>query len=117
MSYTCPLLLQARQAVAVGDKTLAEARKTLDTLLTFDRHVQESREEAEYALRTVEEITRMVQTAEWQTQDARLALQGANRNASDARDIAIEAETVAEEVSREGEVTRGQKGGSTEGGQ
>ena len=85
--------------MAAGDQTLAEAQKTLDTLLQFDRQVQESREQALRALSSVQEILAMVELAESQTQQAGLALQGADRDAAVARDGAAEAEALAAEVS------------------
>jgi len=89
---------KAEQAVNQGEATLYEARKTLETLLRFDRQVQESRDLATAALRQVDEILRMVTEAERKTQQARAALQAAERNVADARDDAAEAQAVAEEA-------------------
>ncbi|KAF0301850.1 Laminin subunit gamma-1 [Amphibalanus amphitrite] len=93
--------LMARQAVAAGEQTLAEAQKTLETLLRFDRQVQESRELAQAALSRVSDILAMVELAESQTRQAGLALQGADRDAAVARDGAGEAEGLAEEAYQE----------------
>ncbi|XP_043231746.1 laminin subunit gamma-1-like [Amphibalanus amphitrite] len=92
---------KARQAVAAGEQTLAEAQKTLETLLRFDRQVQESRELAQAALSRVSDILAMVELAESQTRQAGLALQGADRDAAVARDGAGEAEGLAEEAYQE----------------
>ena len=86
------------KAVTAGDQTLEDARKTLETLQGFDRSVQESRDEAQKALQQVDAITQQIAEAERKTTDARDALQGAEANADDARDIATDAETMAVQV-------------------
>ena len=86
------------KAVTAGDKTLNDARETLETLQGFDQLVQDSREEALDALQQVGDITKQIDEAERKTTDARDALQGAEANAVDARDIAADAETMAVQV-------------------
>lgn len=92
---------KAEKAVVAGEKTLEEARRTLDTLQGFDRQVQESRAEATEALTQVGEIMAQIEEAERKTRDAREALQGAESNAEDARDIAATAETMAAQAQSE----------------
>ncbi|XP_037079278.1 laminin subunit gamma-1-like [Pollicipes pollicipes] len=92
---------KAEKAVVAGEKTLEEARKTLETLQGFDRQVQESRELASEALREVDQIAEQIAEAERKTADAREALQGAESNAEFARDMAAEAEAMAQQAQQE----------------
>lgn len=114
---------RAQEAVSLGDKTLQEAQKTLETLegvmslsarfkylkmLTFDNLfasgfdslVQESKGKARDALSQAEEIASLIQRAEERTKEAENALAGAEFDARKARDTAQQAQEHAEQASK-----------------
>lgn len=89
----------AKEAVKKGDKTLKEAQDTLATLKKFDQKVQESQKEALEALKKIPAIRKMIKQAEDKTKDAAANLDTALADATDARDIAIQAFLLANETS------------------
>ena len=113
---------RSQEAVSLGDKTLAEAQKTLETLegifkfkrqspwflfelkyvcvLGFDSLVQESKEKARDALGQAGEITNLIEQAEERTREAQNALAGAESDARVARDSAKQAQEHAEQASK-----------------
>ncbi|XP_050698804.1 laminin subunit gamma-1-like isoform X2 [Eriocheir sinensis] len=96
---------QAKDAIRTAEKTLSEAKETLNILEGFDKQVQESYEEAQDALRRVDEIEELIREAEDRTQEAEEALTGAEADAKGARDIAKTAQDTANEASEQaGEV-------------
>merc|ERR1712071_747629 len=70
-------LAKAKDAVLLGDKTLEEAQKTLKTLEEFDSTVQESKDKAVEALGQFGDIENLIAEAEGRTQEAKVALSGA----------------------------------------
>ena len=93
--------VKANASLQLGENTLDEARKTLDTLREFDALVKASREKARAAMQRANEIASMIHEAESKTQDAEDALVGAQADAIEARDIAIEAQKIAEKASED----------------
>lgn len=90
---------RAKDAVKQGEKTLKEAKDTLDTLLKFDQQVKESHKIAEEALKKITAIRQMIEHAEARTKDAAAKLDSALADATDARDIAHQALNLANETS------------------
>lgn len=98
---------RAEKAVHLGDTTLKEAQQTLETLQVFDNKVQESKGLAQEALGLVPEIEKHISAANQKTDDALRALEGAETNANEARDIAKRAQTIfAEQASQEADKIR-----------
>lgn len=114
---------RSQEAVSLGDKTLQEAQKTLETLegifigwyirkqntlngivwlisIGFDSLVQESKEKARDALGQVGEIKNLIEQAEERTREAQNALAGAESDARVARDSANQAQEHAEQASK-----------------
>merc|ERR1712071_637145 len=89
-------LAKAKDAVLLGDKTLEEAQKTLEG---FDSTVQESKDKAVEALGQFGDIENLIAEAEGRTQEAKVALSGAEVDAVGARDAAILAKERAEQAS------------------
>lgn len=92
-------MARAKDAVKQGDKTLKEAQDTLATLKKFDQQVEESRKIALEALKKIPGIRKMIQQAEDKTKDAAAKLDTALADATDARDIAQQAFSLANETS------------------
>lgn len=92
---------KAKDAVKQGDKTLKEAQDTLATLKKFDQKVQESQKEAMEALKKIPAIRKMIKHAEDRTKDAAAKLDSALADATEARDKAQEAFSLANETSVE----------------
>lgn len=92
---------KAKDAVKQGDKTLKEAQDTLATLKKFDQKVQESQKEAMEALKKIPAIRKMIKHAEDRTRDAAAKLDSALADATEARDKAQEAFSLANETSVE----------------
>lgn len=90
---------RAKEAVRQGEKTLKEAQDTLATLKKFDQKVQESQQEAMDALKKIPAIRKMIKHAEDKTKDAAAKLDSALADATDARDLAQQAFTIANETS------------------
>lgn len=90
---------KAKDAVKQGDKTLKEAQDTLATLKEFDQKVQESQKMALEALKKIPGIRKMIKQAEDKTKDAAAKLDSALADATDARDIALQAFGLANETS------------------
>lgn len=90
---------RAKDAVKQGDKTLKEAQDTLATLKRFDQKVQESQKEAMEALKKIPAIRKMIKHAEDKTKDAAAKLDSALADATDARDIAQQAFSLANDTS------------------
>lgn len=90
---------KARDAVKQGEKTLKEAQDTLATLLKFDQQVQESHKIAMEALKKIPAIRQMIEHAEARTKDAAAKLDSALADATDARDLALQAFNLANETS------------------
>lgn len=90
---------RAKDAVKQGDKTLKEAQDTLATLKKFDQKVQESQKEAMEALKKIPAIRKMIKHAEDKTKDAASKLDTALADATDARDIAQQAFSLANDTS------------------
>ena len=93
-------LAKSQEAVALGDKTLSEAQKTLETLEGFDSLVQESKEKARDALGEAGQIKTLIERAEGRTREAQNALAGAESDAKVARDSAQQAQEYAEQASK-----------------
>jgi len=64
----------------------------------FDEKVQESKLEADEALKKIPEIERMINNAEQMTRETRDSLEGAERDADVARDLAERAKNIAENI-------------------
>lgn len=90
---------KAKDAVKQGDNTLKEAQDTLATLRRFDQKVQESQKEALEALKKIPAIRKMIKHAEDKTKDAASKLDTALADATDARDIAQRAFSLANDTS------------------
>ena len=71
----------------------------LQYLAGFNQVVQESKGKADDALMRVPDITALIEEAESQTQEARDALSGAEKDANDALSIAEQAENTAQDAS------------------
>lgn len=91
----------ARKAVESGEETLREANKTLQTLLEFDRLVEENKDAANDALAKVPEIEKMIDQAKKTSDQARAALQGAEFEAKEGLRLAQLAEDTATQASTE----------------
>lgn len=91
----------ARDAVAKATQIIRDANETLETLNEFDKNVQESKAEAEAALKKVPSIEQQIEEAEHKTRQARENLADAELDALMARDIAREAQNTAEMASED----------------
>lgn len=84
-----------------GDNTLKEANNTYNTLAGFQSDVQKSSEMAALALETVPKIEQEIEHAGKLINQAAEALEGANKNANEAKNNAQEAqEKYAEKASK-----------------
>ncbi|XP_025424275.1 laminin subunit gamma-1 isoform X2 [Sipha flava] len=93
---------KADQAVKLGVRIKEEAQQTLSTLQAFDKQVQDSKKNATEALEQVSEIKQLIQEADDKTIRAQQALAGAEVSATNARDIAQQAQnTYAEQAGKE----------------
>ncbi|OWF54908.1 laminin subunit gamma-1-like [Mizuhopecten yessoensis] len=90
----------AREAVDKAEKTLQEANNTLQTLLAFDKDVQNSKGEADAALQKIPQIQDMIQEAENKTKEASDALTGAENDANMALSLARQAQDTAQNASQ-----------------
>ena len=89
--------VKSQEAISLGDKTLQEAQKTLETLQGFDSLVQESKGKARDALGQAGQITTLIEQAGQRTREAQNALAGAESDARVARDSAKQAQEHAEQ--------------------
>ena len=90
---------RALAAFQDGELTLNDAKNTLRILKEFDNLVAKSKAKAEEALKKVEEIHSLIKEAEMKTDDAERALKGSLQEALEARDLALEAQRIAEKAS------------------
>ncbi|XP_052121293.1 laminin subunit gamma-1 isoform X1 [Frankliniella occidentalis] len=98
---------KATEAVETGEKIFLEAQETYATLQKFDKQVQESRAQAPKALKQKPNITQLITEAKIKTNDARLALAGAQTNSQNARDSAQDAQVkYADQASKEADEIR-----------
>lgn len=92
---------RAIKAVEQGDNTLKDATNTYNTLSGFQSDVQQSSEKANLALQTVPSIRQEIDHAGNLIRQAGEALEGANKNANDAKTNAQEAqEKYAQQASK-----------------
>ncbi|KAJ8300900.1 hypothetical protein KUTeg_022419 [Tegillarca granosa] len=91
----------ARDAVEKAEKTLLEANQTLQTLLDFDKQVQQSKDKADEALRKIPEIEGQIEDAEKKTGEAQASLSGAESDADMALKLAQQAQSTAQNASNE----------------
>lgn len=84
-----------------GDNTLKDANNTYNTLSGFQSDVQQSSEKAALALQTEGSISNEIDHASNLIRQAGEALEGANKNANDAKTNAQEAqEKYAQQASK-----------------
>ncbi|VVC25129.1 Hypothetical protein CINCED_3A009745 [Cinara cedri] len=83
---------KADQAVKLGVRILEEAQQTLSTLKAFDKQVQDSKTNANEALKQIPQIKQLIEEASDKTTRAQQALAGAESSAINARDTAQKAQ-------------------------
>lgn len=93
-------LARALDAIELGEDTLREAKKTLETLKGFDKIVQDSKDRAQDASKDIPYIKKVIAEAEEKTKEAENALGNAKRDAFQARDLAEQAQKIAEQASK-----------------
>ncbi|XP_023243676.1 laminin subunit gamma-1-like isoform X1 [Centruroides sculpturatus] len=93
-------LSKALDAIKLGEDTLKDAQKTLETLKGFDKVVQDSKDKAEDSLKDIPFIRSLIKEAEDKTKEANDALGNAKQDAFEARDIAQQAQRIAEQASK-----------------
>ncbi|CAB3367583.1 Hypothetical predicted protein [Cloeon dipterum] len=81
----------AKRAVELGDKTLAEAQETFKTLKGFDKDVQKSKEKAMEALEKVADIEESIEAVRKTSEEAGEAITDAEQHSKAANDAASEA--------------------------
>lgn len=89
----------ANDAVKRGDQTLKEAQETLKKLGEFDAEVQRERVKAQDALKDIQTIEELINTATARTRETEQVLSGSEERAKAARETAQNAQMYADRAS------------------
>ncbi|XP_055331457.1 laminin subunit gamma-1-like isoform X2 [Paramacrobiotus metropolitanus] len=90
----------AEKAIRKAENILKEAKETLETLQGFNAVADQSKAKAKTAIAEVPTIENGITEAQRKNDEATVALNAAERDASQAKNIALQAQKTAEEASK-----------------